>query len=47
MDSYYQKKQNGEPSPAIFLIYLNFVSRPQNIQETGQYEKLEEIKDFT
>ena len=43
MGSYNPKIQNVEPSPAIFRIHqFRF---PQNIQDTGQYEKLGEIKD--
>ena len=45
MGSYNQKIQNGEPSPAIFFNLSEF-RFPHYIQDTGQYEKVHEIKDL-
>ena len=45
MGSYNQKIQNGEPSPTNFSNLSEF-RVPQNIQDTGQHEKLDEIKDL-
>ena len=43
--SYDPEIQNEEPSPAMFPIYLSFVSH-KKILDTGQYEKLDVIKDL-